>query len=203
MVETVTYDRSWTLAAARALYFEKNGFGADGGYRKRWVPVKVGPAEFVIPNTAGRVRSVPLHDLHHIVTGYPTSIEGEALIGAWELGSGCSDHFAAWYLNANVFAYGLVLAPRELWRAFVRGRRSKNLYGQEFDLGMLAGTVGELRDRLEVDSPHEAHAGDGVLFAVWLCAGVYVLAWNVACAPALLAATILTRLARRVARQRQ
>jgi len=190
----VTYDATSTVRAARALYFETNGFGADGGYGDRWVPVKVGPAEFLIRNTASRVRSVRLHDLHHIATGYPTTLEGEALIGAWELGSNCRDHLAAWFLNASAFAFGVVLAPRQLWRAFVRGRRSRNLYRGEWDEALLDRTVGDLRRELGVDGPHLATAGDALLFCIWLAVGVDLLAWTVALAPVLLVATVVYKL---------
>jgi hypothetical protein len=196
MPSQVTYDPCWTVRAARAVYFETNGFGADGGYGKTWVPVKVGPAEFVIRNTKGRVRAVPLHDLHHIATGYPTTLEGEALIGAWELASSCRDHFAAWFLNANAFGYGIVLAPRALWRAFVRGRHSLNLYGGDFSEGLLDGNVGDLRRRLGVEVQRKAGLADALVFAFWLGVGTYLLAWNVALAPALLVATAIYKLNR-------
>ena len=42
------------------------------------------------PNTDSRKRAVPLHDLHHILTGYKTDWMGEAEIGAWELRAGCN-----------------------------------------------------------------------------------------------------------------
>jgi hypothetical protein len=187
----VSYDTTSTLRAARALYFEANRFGADGGYGKTWVPVKVGPAEFLIRNTASRVRSVRLHDVHHIVTGYPTTLEGEALIAAWELGSQCRDHLAAWFLNASAFAFGILLAPRTLWRAFVRGRRSRNLYRGEWDEALLDRTVGDLRRELGVDEPCVARAADAVLFGVWLGVGLYMLAWTLALAPVLLVATVV------------
>ncbi len=190
-------DAGSNLRAARARYFETNGFGPDGGYSKKWVPVKVGPAEFVIRNTPGRMRAVPLHDLHHIATGYPTTLEGEALIGAWELGSGCRDHWAAWFLNANAFSYGLVLAPRALWTAFVRGRHSRNLYGAAFEDGLLEGTVGELRARLRVDEPSAPTRGDAATFACWALVGIYLLVWNVALAPVLALLTVLHKLRRR------
>ena len=196
MADLVNYDSASTVRAARALYFERNGFG-DGGYDLAWVPVKVGPAELVIRNSASRVRSVRLHDLHHIATGYPTTLEGEALIAAWELASGCRDHWAAWFLNANAFCFGLVLAPRSLWRAFVRGRHSKNLYVGEFHEDLLDGSVGELRGRLGVDVPHEATAADRIVFALWVGFGLYLLAWNVALAPALAVATIVYKVGRR------
>jgi hypothetical protein len=192
----VTYDPSSTVGDARALYFETNGFGADGGYGERWVPVKLGPAEFLIRNTKGRVRSVRLHDLHHIATGYATDLEGEALIAAWELGAGCHDHYAAWFLNTSAFAFGLVLAPRELWRAFVRGRRGRTLYRGEWDEALLGRTVGDLREELGTEGPHAGRAADALLFSVLVAAGVYTLVWSVALAPLFAVATVHYRLAR-------
>jgi hypothetical protein len=196
--ELTAYDPSSTLREARARYFETNGFGVDGGYAAKWVPVKVGPAEFVIRNSAGRRRAVPLHDLHHIATGYPTTLEGEALIGAWELGSGCRDHWAAWFLNANAFSYGLILAPRALWTAFVRGRHSYNLYGGLLADRLLDGTVAELRTQLGVDEPADATRIDILAFAFWVAVGVYLLAWNVLLAPVLALATVGYKFTRRV-----
>lgn len=201
MTALVSYDASSTLREARARYFAANDFGEDGGYTAKWVPVKVGPAEFVIRNTAGRMRAVPLHDLHHIATGYPTTLEGEALIGAWELASGCTDHWAAWFLNANAFSYGLVLAPRALWNAFVRGRRSKNLYGAPFADRLLDSTVAELRSRLIVVERARPDGRDAVAFAFWVAVGIYLLAWNVAIAPALALATLSYKMRRASARR--
>jgi hypothetical protein len=194
MVGFVPYDPAATVREARALYFEVNGFGADGGYSKKWVPVKMGPAQFVIKNTKGRVRSVRLHDLHHIATGYATTLEGEALIGAWELASSCRDHWAAWFLNATAFAFGIVLSPRALWRAFVRGRYSSNLYEGEFSERLLDVTVGGLREKLRVDEQHDASLADALVFTLWLGVGIYLLVWTVALAPALLVASLIYKL---------
>jgi hypothetical protein len=200
MASLVRYDPASTVRAARALYFETNGFGSDGGYEQKWVTVKVGPAAVLIANTKGRVRSVRLHDLHHIATGYPTTLEGEALIAAWELASNCRDHLAAWFLNAAAFAVGLVVAPRALWRAFVRGRHSANLYGGEFSDELLDNTVGDFRVRLRVDGKHEPRVADGLAFALWIGIGIYLLAWTVAIARALLVASAVYKVTHRTAR---
>jgi hypothetical protein len=192
-----TYDEATTVRAARARYFEVNRFGVDGGYGSKWVPVKVGPAQFLIRNTSQRVRSVRLHDLHHIATGYATTLEGEALIAAWEIGGSCHDHWAAWFLNASAFAFGIVLAPRALWRAFVRGRRGRNLYGGEWDESLLDGTVGDLRRDLGVDGAHEARGADAFLFAFWVVVGLWMLAWTIALAPVLAVATLVYKARRR------
>jgi hypothetical protein len=144
----VQYADSTPLRHARADYFRKNAFGEDGGYGQPWVKLKLGPVPIWFPNTAGRRRAVRLHDLHHVATGYDTSLVGEAEIGAWELASGCANYYAAWLLNAGAVAMGLFLAPRRLWRAFVRGRSSTNLYRLGFDERWLDETVGALRERL-------------------------------------------------------
>jgi len=39
-----------TLRAARQRYFERNGFGADGGYDARWVKVALGPVTAAFPS---------------------------------------------------------------------------------------------------------------------------------------------------------
>src|SRR5690349_22715918 len=93
------YQDELSLEQARRLYFQRNGFGADGGYGARWVTVRLGPLPFSFPNSAARVRAVRYHDLHHIVTGYRTNLVGEAEIASFELASGCTRFPAAYHLN--------------------------------------------------------------------------------------------------------
>src|SRR5262245_38822686 len=126
-----------TLRDARSDYFRVAGFLPDGGYADEWVRLKFGRGHIAFPNTAGRVRAVKLHDLHHVLTGYDTTWSGEAEIAAWEIASGCADHYPAWILNLGAFAVGLVIAPKRTFVAFVRGRRSKNLYRTEFSDALL------------------------------------------------------------------
>ncbi len=128
-----TYDPSLSLRAARKLYFAMNNFGDNGGYDDAWVDFKLGPIPFPFPNTAGRVRAVKFHDLHHILTGYRTDLIGEFEISAWELGAGCRDFYAAWALNLGGLAAGLLVAPRRIARALARGLASQSLYGRSLD----------------------------------------------------------------------
>lgn len=166
------YDPSLTLREARTRYFDDNGFGADGGYSARWVEVKVGPFPYAIPNTAGRVRAVRFHDLHHIMTGYRTDWTGETEISAWELGSGCRDFHAAWFLNISAMGMGAALAPRRMFRAFVRGRHARNLYGRAFDDALLDARVGAMRAELGLDrDPPPATVADKLSFAVHTAVG--------------------------------
>jgi len=153
---------------ARAQYFAANGFD-DSGYSADWATVKIGPIPLTFPNTATRKRALPLHDLHHVATGYPTTFRGEAEIGAWEIAGGCTNHWAAWVLNASGFAYGLVLAPRRTYRAFIRGRHSRTLYRMGWHDDLLELSVADLRKRLGVtNEPPRASWRDRLAFACWV-----------------------------------
>ncbi len=170
------YPDALSVGEARERFFERLGLGPDGGYAARWVKLKAGPVPLRFPNTAARVRAVRLHDLHHIATGYEPIWIGEAEIGAWELASGCRGYVAAWVLNAGGFVIGLLIAPARLFRAFVRGRRSKNLYAEGFREALLRENLGELRRRLGLLEPEAPPSAVDVLaFGAWSLALVGTL----------------------------
>jgi hypothetical protein len=60
-------------------------------------------------------------------------LRGEAEMGAWELAA-CGRarslrlFWAAWLLNLGALLIGLVLCPRRVYRAFVRGRACTSAY---------------------------------------------------------------------------
>ncbi len=147
------YADDWNVEAARARYFEANDFGSDGGYDEDWVRFKVGPFPIAFPNTAGRKAAVPCHDLHHVATGYETNLAGEGEIGAWEIASGCFHVRTAWVLNMLAVWPVLFYALRRVYRAFVRGRHSRNLYDGPLGEPILRESVGELRAQLGLDVP--------------------------------------------------
>jgi hypothetical protein len=183
-----SYSDDLTVRAARALYFERNGFG-DGGYTDRWVTLRAGPIAIRFPNTKARVAAVKLHDVHHTATGYGTTWTGEAEIGAWEIASGCARHHAAWLLNLQAMGIGLLIAPRRLFRAFVRGRHSRNLYRAELDDALLDAPLGTVRRGLGLDrEPPAADPGDVLCFLGWAAAGLATLAATAALAVAPLVA---------------
>ena len=161
-----------TLVQARTRYFETNGFGADGGYNDAWVDFKLGPIPMPFPNTKSRLRAVRYHDLHHVLTGYETDVAGEFEISAWEIGSGCADHFAAWQLNLGGMAAGMFYMPKRIWKAFVRGRHSRNLYREQYDDALLARRVDEAQRSMSLIENHAATASDVVLFAGAIAAGL-------------------------------
>ncbi|WP_437589985.1 hypothetical protein [Sorangium sp. So ce1000] len=170
----VHYDEGLTMREARALYFEVNRFGADGGYGDAWVDFKLGPLPVPFPNTRARMRAVRYHDLHHVLTGYDTNAIGEFEISAWELGAGCKGFVAAWQLNLGGLFAGLLSAPRRTVRAFFRGRRSESLYGRPFEV-LLDRKVGELRREMGVDAPPSSPTAIDVLWlALASLAGIVV-----------------------------
>jgi hypothetical protein len=162
-------DAEATLLDARTRYFERNGFGPDGGYSAKWVHVKLGVLPFAFPNVPSRVRAVRYHDLHHILTGYMTDTRGEAEIAAWELATNCRGFYAAWVLNFGSLAYGSLLCPLRVHAAFVRGRHTDNLYDRDFDDALLGRTVAQQRvelglDRDTLEQPLPATLGDHLAF---------------------------------------
>jgi hypothetical protein len=162
-----------TLGEARAHLFALGGLGEDGGYGDAWVRLKLWRIPLMFPNTEGRRRAVRYHDLHHVLTEYPTTWRGEFEIAAWEIATGIGRRWEAWLLDLLGFACGLVVYPRCVYRAFMRGRRSTNLYFEEWDDSMLARRVGETRHRLKLDSAEAPPtSADKAAFAFWSAASV-------------------------------
>lgn len=180
------YSDTMSLRAARNLFFERARLGPDGGYGAGWVRVETKPVAIYFPNTRCRVEAAKLHDLHHVATEYGTDWPGEAEISAWELGGGCGRYGWAWLLDLGAFTIGLVLVPRQLWGAFVRGRHAANLYHGGFAEERLAMvTVGALRARLGVTAAQPpARWVDVVAFVGW---AAVALLWHVGIAAAGLA----------------
>ncbi|MCA1564771.1 MAG: ubiquinone biosynthesis protein COQ4 [Acidobacteria bacterium] len=179
------YHPESTLRAARERYFDLNNF-AGGGYEEGWVKMRAGPIPIWFPNTVARVKAVRFHDLHHVLTEYPTTWRGEAEIGAWEVATGCAAHYQGWLLNLLAFAIGLLLNPRGVYRAFMRGRQSRNLYRATFSEELLARKVGDVRRELGLDkTPAPPAPADQKAFIFWslVSAGVFAGTWAMALLP--------------------
>src|SRR5437867_13183202 len=99
-----------TLREARAQYFRENGIEEDGGYGRKWVRIKLGPVPVVFPNTTGRRAVLLQHDLHHVATGYDTTLVAEAEFGAWDLASGCGHYSPPWILHLGPLVTGPFLS---------------------------------------------------------------------------------------------
>ncbi|MBC7896508.1 MAG: hypothetical protein H7066_13920 [Cytophagaceae bacterium] len=136
---------SQTVRNARSAYYRAHGLPADGGISSPTVKYPTVFGTITLPNVESRKRALPLHDLHHIATGYDTSWFGEAEIAWWELGAGCHGFAAAWFLNFSAGLVGLVIAPRRSLRAWRRGLHSRSLYRTTWDDRWLDWTLDELR----------------------------------------------------------
>jgi ubiquinone biosynthesis protein Coq4 len=119
-------NRAQTLGEARKQYLDENGFTTDE-YTAERVTVSLGPLHVRVPNGPARQRAIPMHDLHHVLTGYGTDLVGEAEVSAWELRAGCNSAFL-WCINLTGALLGLFLSPRRVWRAFRAARGARSLY---------------------------------------------------------------------------
>jgi hypothetical protein len=166
-----------TLGEARARLFAVSGFAPDGGYGDSWVKLKLWRIPLAFPNTAGRRRAVRFHDLHHVLTEYPTTWRGEFEIAAWEVAGGVNRYWEGWLLDLLGFACGLAVYPRSVYRAFMRGRHSANLYFETWDDSILARRVGDERRRLGLDTGLGVETSrpswrDRAAFVVWALASL-------------------------------
>jgi hypothetical protein len=110
-------------------FYKENHLSNDGGNSLPYVKIEATPfCHFYIPNFNARRKAVPLHDIHHMVTGYTTRFRGECEISAWEIGSGCRRYWAAFLIDTSGVMIGVLLNPTIIMRAYARGRRTKNLY---------------------------------------------------------------------------
>ena len=112
-----------------SVFYRKHGFGETIGRRPLTVPVYTGCMLVPLPNIETRRRFLKYHDLHHLITGYSVGRIGEGEVSAWELGTGSM--FVSptlGVMNLIALSTGLVLEPKRMWRAYLRGCRSRNLY---------------------------------------------------------------------------
>ena len=164
-----------TLGEARQRYFSASGLAPDGGYNDRWVRIRIGPFPFAYPNSKGRRRVAPAHDLHHVLAGYATDLTGEGELAAWEIGAGCRDR-AGLQLQLRVLGFALAWSPRRLFRAFLRGRHCRNLLDTRCDSAFLQRSVESVRAELGLEqSPFEPTASDYFAFSRWALLAIAIV----------------------------
>jgi hypothetical protein len=162
---------SMTVGEALRAQNISTGLPADGGETDRWFRIRIGPFTIPLPNPPARRRAVFFHDTNHLLTGYDTVFSrGEMEIAGWEVASGCGRYWFAWLINLDMFAAGLVVCPRAMFRAFVRGRRTvTSMYRRQENRSALEGmTVADLRALIGVDQTSiTTHAADRIAFTLW------------------------------------
>lgn len=134
-------------------FYSDNNFGADGGESKSYVKIDFTPKiHMYFPNFDARRKAVLKHDIHHILTGYETTLIGESEISAWEIGSGCKKYWAALMLDTSGLMMGILINFWRVLKAFARGRRTKNLYHELFsDEEALDMKISDLREKLDLE----------------------------------------------------
>ena len=161
-----------TLQEELAAFYRKSGFGEILGSRPLTVPVYTGCMLVPLPNIETRRRFLKYHDLHHLVTGYSVGRIGEGEVSAWELGTG-SAYVSPLLgvMNLIALSTGLVLEPRRMWRAFLRGCASRNLYPEavraDIDRGRWVDIEALRREILEIKPPSGPAPLQAMEFAVY------------------------------------
>lgn len=169
-----------TLDAELRDFYRSHGFGEVLGARPLTVRVYTGCMLVPLPNIETRRRFLKYHDLHHLITGYSVGRIGEGEVSAWELGTGSMRASPMLGLmNLIALSTGLVLEPRRMWHAFVRGSRSRNLYTAAMRARVDAGrfdSVANLRvhtlDVRSTPGPNALHVVEFGLYAL-LALGVH------------------------------
>jgi len=134
-----------TVREARDRFLSAYGLGASTYTDPRFV-LHLGPWQIRTPNPG----LLPLHDLHHVATGFGSGLAGEAEISAFELRTGWGNLMILG-LCLGAVAIGLVIWPRRIARAWTRSRGAHGLYkyGGEYEK-LLEMTVTELRSSLNI-----------------------------------------------------
>jgi hypothetical protein len=168
-ISNATYSNQLTIGEALTIFFQKYQLGPDGGMSDNWVKLRFGKFYFPIPNTASRKKALMFHDIHHIATGYESNWKGECEIGAWEVSTGCGSYSAAWVLDLGAFALGLLIFPVATYKAFIRGRRTLNLYRNTYTRPQLMDMeIGEVQTILKLNSADSSSAsGAEILAFIW------------------------------------
>jgi hypothetical protein len=153
------YNPSLTLREALNIFFEKHNLGQEGGLNSDWAYLDMKWFRIPFPNTESRKKALVFHDIHHIVTGYESDWQGEAEIAAWEVSTGCGEYGAAWFLDLGGIAMGMFFFPVKTFKAFIRGRRTKNLYLNSYKKEeLMKMSVAEVRQLLSLEDYDKSRA---------------------------------------------
>lgn len=157
-------------------FYKQYDLGDDGGDRSAYVRVEFTKKLVVyFPNFDARRKAVFKHDIHHIVTGYTSTFKGETEISAWELASGCRHYWVAVVLDLHAMMIGMLYNPAGVYRAFIKGRHTRNLYRDDFtDAQLLDMPIATLKEHLLLSDYADRQKGslaDWLLFLGWLLIG--------------------------------
>lgn len=159
----------WTVRQALEAYLAENGFTVEA-YDAKWTDASFLGIRLVVPNTRSHRWAIMLHDLHHVATGFGTSLIGEGEISVWELRHGW--RALNLYVGSIVFTgaiMGVAFSPRRMLAAWRNAKSVRSLFAlvpqddtAAYD-ALMELTVEELRARLGVPvegvmtGPRELH----------------------------------------------
>jgi len=116
------------IESALNQFYKESGFDAETGKRPAFVEVFVGCLLIPLPNVETRRKYIKYHDLHHVLNHYDASQVGEGEVSAWELGTGSLLHPILMFMNLIAISTALAVSPRRVFKAYLLGCKSKNLY---------------------------------------------------------------------------
>lgn len=171
-----------TVRQALEQHYRRVGLPGDGGIgRRRWAPLPM--AWLKLPNFAWRQQALPVHDVHHVLLGYPCTPRGEFEMAAWEFAAGRFRHPLATAFCLPLMGLGAVAQPRRSFAAFARGRASQTLYAGGLTPALLDSPLESLRQSILPAGPLRpvardvwAYLGWVGLSMVWMATPVVLLA---------------------------
>ena len=123
---------SLTVREALPSFYAQYHLEPNGGVDQDVVKVAlVKGITLYLPNVAARKKVVLKHDIHHLITGYSALMKGEMEIGAWELSTG-NNNWVAFSLNTYSIMMGVFFNLPGIWKAWVLGRHTSNLYQEKY-----------------------------------------------------------------------
>jgi ubiquinone biosynthesis protein COQ4 len=111
-------------------------------------------------------RFTVMHDLWHVLAGYDATHAGESALMCFSLPQRVNDRALPIFIVMSLLTGRI--RPRNVWEAFLRGRRSAFLPGQPFE-DLLPRPLAEVREVLGISPPRVAHpaaTSDGMLVPV-------------------------------------
>lgn len=139
------------------VFYKEHDLPADGGFSEPRAKVKLTDRiHLYIPNIDARRIVLLQHDVHHLLTGYTTILKDELEISSWEVGSGCGKYWFGWAINMQGLMLGLLIRFGGVFRAFVRGRHSMNLYHNPIEKAKLKNmTIKEIESIIKIPPKNE------------------------------------------------
>jgi ubiquinone biosynthesis protein Coq4 len=139
-------DLTENVLAARDRYLASAGFTTQSYVDPKFV-VKLAFLKMTFANPG----LLPWHDLHHVATGYDSSLLGESEISVFELRAGWGKLLILFLCCGSVLV-GLWLSPHRMWQAWKNARGARSLYGSNVPYEkLLAMNVGELRQWMKLE----------------------------------------------------